>query len=480
MNQELEKLIDYAVADGVISESEKALLYKKAQELNVHISEFEMILHAKLYQKQQELSNIQTKSSVEKLGKVKKCPSCGEVVNPLDIKCSACGFELNITTSNQTLNEFLNKLIELGETKKSNISQKTDIISHFPIPNNKEDLFEFLSICIPQIEQNTSTLNKYEKKILTAWLIKSRQLLIKGNSLFKNDKEFIKKISVLDQQVDKKLKQIRTRNLIFNSLKIFVLILIIIAGYLYWTKVLFEKSEWELFSDSVIDKYGDDFDKYKMSSDYKSFYEIFEKQYKIQNYDSTNNKDWDKLIVENVGISDLKFYLKAINSYAERNSELALRYLDTTIALNPNFSFAYYYKARNLPDIMVDSSLVLYNKAISLRQDIWEFYYYRHTAYLKKNQLNDALNDLNTAMVLNKDDVFLLFFRINCLAGLDWYGRDYCNELQSLKEHKDYNLIHQGFGGNIEQLNEICKSKDDVDDGISVTVESGVLQKKRN
>ena len=293
MNQELEKLIDYAVADGVISESEKAVLYKKAQELNVEISEFEMILHAKLYQKQQELSNIQTKSSVEKLGKVKKCPNCGEVVNPLDIKCSACGFELNITTSNQTLNEFLNKLVELGETKKSNISQKTDIISHFPIPNNKEDLFEFLSICIPQIEQNTSTLNKYEKKILTAWLIKSRQLLIKGNSLFKDDKEFIKKISVLELQVDKKLKQISTRNLILNSIKIFTLVLIVIAGYIYWTEVLFKKSEWELFSKSVQKKYGEAFNEYKQTSEYKNFLARFEKVYKSEYYDSITNADWE-------------------------------------------------------------------------------------------------------------------------------------------------------------------------------------------
>ena len=77
MNQELEKLIDYAIADGVITESGKVVLYKKAEELNVDISEFEMILHSKLYQKQQELSNSKPKSSVEKLGKIKKCPSCG-------------------------------------------------------------------------------------------------------------------------------------------------------------------------------------------------------------------------------------------------------------------------------------------------------------------------------------------------------------------------------------------------------------------
>ena len=125
MNKELEKLIDYSIADGVITEKGKEVLYRKAQELNVDIAEFEMILHSKLYQKQQQIKKDQPTPSIEKLGKIKKCPSCGEVVNPLDIKCSSCGFELNITTSNQTLNEFLNKLMELGENRKENISKKT-------------------------------------------------------------------------------------------------------------------------------------------------------------------------------------------------------------------------------------------------------------------------------------------------------------------------------------------------------------------
>lgn len=468
MNQELEKLIDYAVADGVISESEKALLYKKAQELNVDISEFEMILHAKLYQKQQELSNLQTKSSVEKLGKVKKCPNCGEVVNPLDIKCSACGFELNITTSNQTLNEFLNKLVELGETKKSNISQKTDIISHFPIPNNKEDLFEFLSICIPQIEQNTSTLNKYEKKILTAWLIKSRQLLIKGNSLFKDDKEFIKKISVLDQQVEKKLKQIKTRNLILNSLKIFALVLIIIAGYIYWTEVLFKKSEWELFSKSVHKKYGEAFNEYKQTSEYKNFLDRFEKVYKSEYYDSITNADWEKLMKEKIGISDLMFYMKAANYRTERNNEIAGRYVDTVMALNPDFAFAYFYKARILPNTMVDSTIQLYSKAIQLRQDVWMFYFYRSQAFLEKKSESDALNDIMAAIKLNPNDVYLQFIRVATLHDLDPFGNDWCKDLEELKRHKDYKILLMDFESVIKQLTESCKI--DKDDIVKITV----------
>jgi hypothetical protein len=452
MNQELEKLIDYAVSDGVISESERTVLYKKAHELNVDISEFEMILGAKLYQKQQELSNFKTKSNVEKLGKVKKCPNCGEVVNPLDIKCQACGFELNITTSNQTLNDFLNKLVELGETKKSNISQKTDIISHFPIPNNKEDLFEFLSICIPQIEQNTSSLNGYEKKILTAWLIKSRQLLIKANSLFKDDKEFIKKITILDQQVDKKLKQIKTRGLILNSIKILLFISILIAGYVYWTENLYKKSEWEIFSKSVQKKYGDAFNEYKETPEYKRFLERFEKYYASSHYGY--EKEWEILRNEKIGISDLMFYMKAIKYRIERNDEIAGRYLDTAIALNPDFAYAYYLKAKTLSFTMADSAFQLHSKAIYLKPDVWRFYDQRASVSEDKY---DKLKDLMAAEKLNPNDVFLQFSKVTALHDTEGpFGRDWCKDFEELKRHKDYKKILIDFESIIKALNKKC------------------------
>jgi tetratricopeptide (TPR) repeat protein len=400
------------------------VLYKKAEELNVDISEFEMILHSKLYQKQQELSNSKPKSSVEKLGKIKKCPSCGEVVNPLDIKCSACGFELNITTSNQTLNEFLNKLVEHGETKRGNISNKTDIILHFPIPNNKEDLFEFLSICIPQIEQNTSTLNRFEKKILTAWLIKSRQLLIKGNSLFKDDKEFIKKISVLELQVDKKLKQIRTKNILLNSLKILILILFIIAGYLYWTEVLFKKSPNEILIKSVNKKYGKTFAKFKTSALYNEKLNLLEHDFKAPYFHSTSdsiNGDNFKRGYKEWPASDIKFYRFASEARKLGNDNIANSYLDTALALNPNFVFALYRKGGYYVDVKKpDSALIYLNKTIELRNDVWEFYWTRSAAYNQKDMWRQALTDVEYALTILPNESYLQFLEIKYLSGLNW------------------------------------------------------------
>ena len=47
-NERLEQLIDAALADGELTEKEKQILFKKAQEMGVDLDEFEMVLDARL------------------------------------------------------------------------------------------------------------------------------------------------------------------------------------------------------------------------------------------------------------------------------------------------------------------------------------------------------------------------------------------------------------------------------------------------
>lgn len=53
MLPELERLIDLVLADGVLSDKERQVLYRKAQELGVDKDEFEMVLECKLRSSQQ-------------------------------------------------------------------------------------------------------------------------------------------------------------------------------------------------------------------------------------------------------------------------------------------------------------------------------------------------------------------------------------------------------------------------------------------
>ncbi|MEY4659601.1 MAG: hypothetical protein RJB36_1367, partial [Bacteroidota bacterium] len=52
-NEQLEKLIEMALMDGELTEKEKQILFKKAESLGVDLDEFEMVLEAKLFEKQQ-------------------------------------------------------------------------------------------------------------------------------------------------------------------------------------------------------------------------------------------------------------------------------------------------------------------------------------------------------------------------------------------------------------------------------------------
>lgn len=101
MNPELEKLVDYALADGYISDKEKQVLRKKAVTLGFDPDELEMILEGKLYEKIKE-----NKPAVE------KCPSCGEIITGLNRICPSCKYVLNVDSykDDESLQDSLGKL----------------------------------------------------------------------------------------------------------------------------------------------------------------------------------------------------------------------------------------------------------------------------------------------------------------------------------------------------------------------------------
>lgn len=107
-NEQLENLIDAALADGVLTEKEKQILFKKAQAMDIDLDEFEMVLDARLvelkkkeareaeqYQIEMEKAKAAQKSAPKsnKYGDIRKCPSCGAMVESFQTKCSECGYE---------------------------------------------------------------------------------------------------------------------------------------------------------------------------------------------------------------------------------------------------------------------------------------------------------------------------------------------------------------------------------------------------
>lgn len=227
--EQVDKLIEMALMDGVLTEKEKEILFKKAEAAGIDLDEFEMILDAKLFEKQQSIKAAAppvaaTKS--DKHGDVKKCPSCAALVQSFQTKCSDCGHEfLNIqaNASIQKLFELLDDVESQRDDKVNNAAvvgaffgsaigggaisralggggsktdkRKKEIISSFPIPNTKDDILEFLSLAYPKakVKGNTWTKNNPENiehnEFSSVWKSKCEQIIMKAKFSMREDKK---------------------------------------------------------------------------------------------------------------------------------------------------------------------------------------------------------------------------------------------------------------------------------------------------
>ena len=98
-----------ALMDGELTEKEKQILFKKAEKFGVDLDEFEMVLDAKLYEKTKSVNQekqITSAPKSDKFGDVKKCPSCGAIVQSLQTICSDCGHEFRNIDSVNSIRDF--------------------------------------------------------------------------------------------------------------------------------------------------------------------------------------------------------------------------------------------------------------------------------------------------------------------------------------------------------------------------------------
>ena len=100
-SEKINRLIEFALIDGILSEKERVVLLSKAKSEGIDIDEFEMVLEARLFEKQNCLESINDhfkNDSVKELKKdkseeIQKCPACGEYLSQFSVTCSACSFE---------------------------------------------------------------------------------------------------------------------------------------------------------------------------------------------------------------------------------------------------------------------------------------------------------------------------------------------------------------------------------------------------
>lgn len=189
-DERIEQLINAALADGVLTEKEKQILFKRAQEQGIDLDEFEMVLDARLVELQKVEKEKAEKSAPKsnKLGDVRKCPQCGAVIGSFVMICPDCGFEFSNIGPNKFVETFSNKLqnaladvsVEpdrslLGrfndnpqtrEILKNQALAKaeTQLVKNYPLPMTKEDCVEMLNYILPKILEITPTTRAYRTK----------------------------------------------------------------------------------------------------------------------------------------------------------------------------------------------------------------------------------------------------------------------------------------------------------------------------
>lgn len=238
LSPRLNSLINAAVADGEISDMERNVLIRNAQQEGVSMDEFVMILEARLYEqqqvlraRQQEADNKQKAAAAVNVAPIpgrpsrpqlRKCPACGEIINDvLTTKCDKCGYDFDLTaekSSESSWERLTAKIEEVRGKQDNNIltnnifthvlsgrvpeieeeKQIASIISNFPVPSGKQDLLDFFASCTP--------LAKADKfydggdLVEVAYYAKAQQVLIKARVLMKNDKELLEQMEAIAKQ----------------------------------------------------------------------------------------------------------------------------------------------------------------------------------------------------------------------------------------------------------------------------------------
>lgn len=210
-SEKIEALIKAALADGVLAEKEKQILFKKAQAEGIDLDEFEMVLDARLVELQKEEKEKSAKSAPKsnKFGDVRKCPACGALVPALAGSCAACGYEFSGVESSSSTQLLAKKIAEINENqsqKAANLEKKdhesiddwkdkqwmimnkervlaiSQAVRTFPIPNTKADMFEFITT----MQSNMLSPGVYKLEA-EAYFTKYNEAIIKARALYKDD-----------------------------------------------------------------------------------------------------------------------------------------------------------------------------------------------------------------------------------------------------------------------------------------------------
>lgn len=274
-NEQIEQLVSAALADGILTEKEKQILFKKAQSMGIDLDEFEMVLDARLVELKKAEKEKAEKSAPKssKYGDVRKCPVCGALVPTLAVSCTECGYEfsgVDENLSSKKLADAIDKIQQDAALRKDALVKdgklrdtplegehkwdvpleraKRDIdsdaerrisqtIKGFSIPIAKADLFEF----------SVSLQSKVNGRFGNDYLCKLEECILKIKTVFPNDPMF----KGIVEEREKKQKAISKK----RGLKIVFAVLAWVA-YVIGVYSLWHFLDWHWFWKCVVTFFG--------------------------------------------------------------------------------------------------------------------------------------------------------------------------------------------------------------------------------
>ncbi|MBQ7399472.1 MAG: zinc ribbon domain-containing protein [Clostridia bacterium] len=157
-------------------------------------------------------------------GEIHKCPNCGEILDSFVTACPACGYELRGSSATGAVKEFAAKLNNVTTEY-----QKENIIRSFPVPNTKEDIFEFMILASSNIDERPN------KAVFDAWIAKFQQCYQKAKLSFKQESDFVK-IQAIYEKTQKEIKKIRRKGPLRKTLIIVLpIVAFIVLNIAFWS-----------------------------------------------------------------------------------------------------------------------------------------------------------------------------------------------------------------------------------------------------
>ncbi len=129
--------------------------------------------------------NTESKRKTVFEGDIHKCPHCGETLKAFETVCPTCGTELRGARSSSAISALAEKLENTTSEK-----QRIVVIKNFPIPNTREDIFEFMLLASSNFDSSYYATHLHEENISDAWLTKIEQCYSKAELSFGNHPDF--------------------------------------------------------------------------------------------------------------------------------------------------------------------------------------------------------------------------------------------------------------------------------------------------